>query len=270
MQAEELIARAGPAAAQSERLDGLFLVGSFGRGTADAWSDVDLLGLAGAEHHASIVDWWRDWLEAQETLLYFKVLDRGGVLVNAITESWLRIDLSLPGDGRLGRRAQDGVKPLYDPQDLYATLPRQLPAHQPDARRIEDMIWEFIRILGLTPVTLGRKEYVTMVMGTGLLRDMVGQLMQEELPLPDRGGILHLNTLLPKADISALEGLPYPSAEPGSIIAAQLALARLFFPRARAMAGRLGIAWPDRFESSARAHMAQAIGQSAEDLWPLG
>src|SRR5690606_41456248 len=60
--------------------------------------------------HAAIEAWWRDWLEGREPLIYFKVWQRGGMLINAITESWLRVDLHLPEDGRLGRQAQDGIK----------------------------------------------------------------------------------------------------------------------------------------------------------------
>ena len=46
MQARDLIGRTGAAAAATGHFDGLFLAGSFGRGTADEWSDVDLVGLA--------------------------------------------------------------------------------------------------------------------------------------------------------------------------------------------------------------------------------
>lgn len=270
MDQDTIITRAAPAAAGSGLLEGLFLVGSFGRNSADQWSDVDFLGLAPAAHHDAVIAWWRHWLDAQESLIYFKVHQRGGTLANAITSSWLRVDIHLPADGLLGSRAQDGIKALYDPHNLCADLPGTLPDHQPDPQRIEDMLLEFIRILGLTPVTLGRREYVTMVMGTGLLRDILIQLMQEELPLTDRGGILHLNTLLPQSDIAMLEALPYPRAEQASLIEAQLALARAFFPRARQMADRLGIACPAAFETSARQHLAEAIGRSPTTLWAAG
>lgn len=269
MDAWDIIERAGADAAASGLFDGLFLAGSFGREEADAWSDVDLVGLAPAERHEAIEAWWRDWLEQQEHLVYFKVLHRGGVLINAISESWLRVDLHLPADGQLGNRPQNGVKPLHDPLNLHDNLVPRLPEHRPDPKRIEEMIWEFIRVLGLTPVGLGRQEYVVMVMGTGLLRDMLSQLMQEQLPVPDRGGILHLNKLLAPQDIEMLEGLPYPRPEREALIAAQLALARAFFPRARKLAAELGIAWPQEFEASARAHLAQAIGREPGETWPL-
>ncbi len=269
MNQEALIERVGGAAAASGLFDGLFLAGSFGKGTADAWSDVDLVGLAPAERHEAIAAWWRDWLEAQEKLIYWKQWGRGGTLINAITESWLRVDLHLPDDGQLGHRPQDGVKPLFDPSGLYARLVPSLPERRPDARAVADMIEEFIRIVGLTPVGLGRKEYVVMAMGSGMLRDMLSRLIQEELPIPDRGGMLHLNRLLSPQDISVLKALPYPAPEREALIEAQLAVARVFFPRAKRLAGELSIAWPDVFEASARANLADAIGRDPETLWPI-
>jgi len=268
MQARDLIGRTGAAAAATGHFDGLFLAGSFGRGTADEWSDVDLVGLAPPERHEAIAGWWRGWLEAQEHLIYFKVLPRGGTLINAVLHSWLRVDLHLAPAAQFGRRAQDGVRALHDPGGIHATLPPSLPPHRPDPKRVEEMIWEFIRILGLTPVTLGRGEHVVMVTGTGLLRDLLSQLMQEELPFPDRGGMLHLGKLLPRDDMALLESLPYPGPEREALIEAQLALARVFFPRARQLAARLGVVWPEEFETVSRAHLARAIGREPEALWP--
>jgi hypothetical protein len=269
MQAQKLIEMAGAAAQASGLVDGLFLAGSFGRGTADDWSDVDLVGLAPAERHDAVTAWWRKWLNAQETLIYWKQWGRGGTLTNAITESWLRVDLHLPGDGQLGERSQDGVRPLYDPENLHSRLMPSLPAHRPDARAVAEMIEEFIRILGLTPVGLGRKEYVIMAMGAGMLRDLLSRLMQEELPIADRGGLLHLNKLLPPQDIAVLEALPYPGPERNALVEGQLAVARVFFPRAKRLAAELGMAWPGVFERSAQAHLANAIGRDAETLWPI-
>ncbi|OAM74470.1 hypothetical protein A3840_15825 [Devosia elaeis] len=63
MQADDFIGEVRTAAPSSGLFDALFLGGSFGKGQADQWSDVDLLGLAPAERHAAIEAWWRDWLE---------------------------------------------------------------------------------------------------------------------------------------------------------------------------------------------------------------
>lgn len=269
MNAQELIGLVGDVAAQSGLFEGLFLVGSFGKGTADRWSDVDLVGLVPADQQDAAIAWWQGWLAGREHLIYFKTLARGGRLANAITESWLRVDLNLPPDAHLEWRPQDGLRALYDPSGLLAAQPVSLPAHRPDPARIEAMVIEFLRILGLTPVGLGREEWVVMAMGTGMLRDMVSQLMQEELPIPDRGGMLHLSRLLPEADMVVLLGLPYPAPERVALLAAQVEIARVFLPRARALSARIGASWPHEFETAVREHLAGAIGQAPEALWSL-
>lgn len=267
MRQDDLIERVGIAAAESGLFEALFLAGSFGRGTPDDWSDIDLLGLVPAEHHAAASAWWRDWLAAQEPLVYFKPLERGGTLINAITESWLRVDLHLLAAAGLSGRSQDGLKPLFDPQGLYGGLVASLPPREPDRQRVESLIVEFIRVLGLMPVVLGRQEWVVMAMGTGLLRDMVSQLLQEQVPLADRGGMLHLNRLLGPADRAVLAELPYPPLEREALIEAHLHLARVFLPRARALATELGIDWPAAFEAATRAHLAKALERPAAALW---
>lgn len=255
-------------AAASGLFDGLFLAGSHGRGSADSWSDIDLVGLAPTGRHEAITGWWRNWLEQREPLVYFKVLARGGTLINAIDQHWLRIDLNLVEAAQIGGRARDQLVPLVDPASLYAGLPESLPAHRADPRRIEELVWEFIRVLGLTSVGLGREEWVVMVMGTGLLRDMLSQIMQEALPIPDRGGILHLSKVLPEEEMQVLLALPYPGPEKEALISAQLAIAQAFFPRARRLATAVGATWPTRFEVVTQDMLAKAIGREAGTLWP--
>jgi hypothetical protein len=267
MYSKDLIGNVGPAAAATGQLEALFLAGSLGKGGGDAWSDVDLLGVAPADRHEAIIAWWCDWLEEQEHLIYCKRPPWGGTLINAITQSWLRVDLILVTAGQMGRRAQDNVTALHDPNGLFATLPKSLPAHMPGARKVEDLAIEFIRMLGLLPVALGRGEWVTMVLGVGMLRDLITQLMLEEVPLADKGGILHLSTLLPQADMDVLLGLPYPGPEREGLIEANLRHARVFFPRARRLAAAVGATWPDEFEAVTRDYLAGQLGQAAGDLW---
>lgn len=269
MDAHELIESVGPALGASGLVQGLFLGGSFGKGSADGWSDVDLIAIAPIEQHEKVVAWWRDWLSERDELIYWKQWGRGATLVNAITGSWLRVDLLLPDSGSLEGRPQDAIRALYDPHDLYSALVPSLPPRKPDPGAVLGMVEEFIRIIGLTPVALGREEYVVMAMGSGMLRDLLSRLMQEELPLPDRGGLLHLNKLLSADDIRTLEALPYPAPERDALIEGQLAVARVFFPRAKRLAARLNLDWPARFEASARAHLGKAIGREPDALWAI-
>jgi hypothetical protein len=63
---------------------------------------------------------------------------------------------------------------------------------------------EFLRILGLLPVVLGREEYVVGASGAGLARTLLIQLMVEEVAAPGPGGALHLRGLLPVERLVAL------------------------------------------------------------------
>jgi hypothetical protein len=73
--------------------------------------------------------------------------------------------------------------------------------------------------------------------------------------------------VLPEADMRLLEGLPYPRPDRAAIIAANLATARAFFPRARARAERLGLSWPTAFEEATRRNLQRIFGAEADVSW---
>jgi hypothetical protein len=64
-----------------------------------------------------------------------------------------------------------------------------------------------------------------------------------------------------------LRSLPYPQPERDEVIEANFAMARAFMPRARAMAQRLGIAWPEVFEAATRRRLAATLGEYAGRAW---
>src|SRR5690606_33655741 len=116
---------------------------------------------------------------------------------------------------------------------IYDRLPDTLPPRMPDAGTVRYLIHEFIRMLGLMPVVLGREEYVTMVLGVGMLRGHLETLLMQDVADPDPGGILHLSRLLPPEQMQLLQSLPYPGPQRQALIAANIAIAREFMPRAR-------------------------------------
>jgi len=250
--------------AASPGLQGLFLGGSLGRGTADEWSDVDLVAVAAPDDHAALAANWRQALEAIAPIVFWNQIDGAGIVLNAITEDWLRIDLSIQDSENFrARRARDLVRPLIDRDGIYDALLPRLPDRQPDPRATRYIINEFIRVLGLTPVVLGRGEYVSAVWGTGLLRNLLTDLLQQYVTLPDPGGALHLSRLLPPQQMAMLAALPYPGPDRDQLIAAQAALAREFFPVARQLAATLQIDWPTPFEQATRRHLDSTLGPDA-------
>jgi predicted nucleotidyltransferase len=243
MDQQALIARVTAAFRPDPRISALFLSGSFGRGTADRFSDVDLLLIADAAEHEALAAGWRTTLESIIPLVFFERLPHVLVLY-AIGERWQRCDLEIADTGRLAGKAQDILKPLIDPHDLHRRLQPHLPAPRPDPAKFLHQINEFIRIVGLLPVADGRGEYEVAVAGAGLLRRMLTDLLITEAGLSDAGGALHLSRVLDAERMALLARLPVARPERDAAIEAHLAAARLFFPRAREMARRLQLVWP--------------------------
>lgn len=267
MDQQQLIAAIGEKMANKEAVRGLFLAGSYGRGTADEWSDVDLLALAAPEDHAAIAADWRQVLHDITPIVFWQELNRGGTLLNAVSEEWLRCDLNIVTPENFGRRAKNTVRPLIDRDGVYDSLPDTLPLRQPDKGTVSYLIHEFIRMLGLLPVALGRQEYVTMALGVGMMRGHLEALLMQDVTNPDPGGILHQSTLLSAENMALLKSLPYPEPERDALIAANFAIAREFMPRARAMAERLDIVWPEAFEAATRRRLAVTVGEEAGRAW---
>ncbi|MGP1394672.1 MAG: hypothetical protein ACTS3R_04100 [Inquilinaceae bacterium] len=78
------------------------------------------------------------------------------MLLSAVTDDWLRCDLIIVTPDRFARRSRDGLRPLPDRDGLYDSLPETLAPRQPDPARIARLIDEFIRVLGLVAIVVGR------------------------------------------------------------------------------------------------------------------
>jgi Nucleotidyltransferase domain len=249
-----------PKLAALPKVQGLFLAGSHGAGTADQFSDVDLLVIAEEDHHLDIAAMWRGILDDLCPVVFWNQRRSRGLLINCITENWLRCDLYLSVPQDFSGRYQSTLKVLFDPTGLHATLPLVPPVAHPDAGKVGFLINEFIRVLGLLVVGAGRGEHVLLVKGVGLLRDMLIELMLEKCTLSERGGALHLNRLLSADQMATLLGLPYPGPDRAALITAHVALAEAFLPLAREMALALSLEWPEAFEAATRRNLWAALG----------
>ena len=105
-----------------------------------------------------------------------------------------------------------------------------------------------------------RYKYVNGVTGVFHLRSKLLDLLIEETAAPDRGGALHLNRLLTEEQKQPVTALPPPLAERDAMIAAHLAYARAHLPRARRLAERVGVEWPDRFEAVTWDKLDRSLG----------
>jgi predicted nucleotidyltransferase len=253
-----LIDRIKSALENDDRVHALFLSGSFGAGTADPFSDVDLLLVTDSGKQEEFVRAWPGILGGIVEIVFWQRPFAGVPLLNAITAEWLRCDLLVFDPNQLRIRRRDSLKVVLDRTNLHATLPVDDPMkHAPS--KLPAIVNEFIRVFGLLPVAIGREEYVVGVTGAGLLRSSLVQLFLEENGIRDAGA-LHLKRLLTREQMSILEKMPGVSADRQSVIDASVNCARIFLPRAKALAHRLGVSWPEKFEAATLRHLNNALG----------
>jgi Streptomycin adenylyltransferase len=259
MQNDTLIARIAEAVTAQPVVQALMLAGSHGRGTADGFSDVDLIALVPPDDLPRFAQDWHVLLQTITPIVFWHQWGRTRIVINAVSKDWARVDMVIRATDDLAGLSAASTRLLLDRANVAASLPTEVP-HRPDEARLLGMMNEFIRVLGLLPVVIGRGELVTAVAGAAMQRAALTDLMIAGLALPDAGGALHVSRNLPPDQMAVLTSIPYPQADRAQVIACHIALANAFLPRARALADRLGIDWPTAFEAATRAHLHLALG----------
>lgn len=242
------------------RVDAAWLSGSFGRGTADDFSDVDVLVLAQTPWQETAQAYATDVSAITEAVLVNPLF--GGAVLNVVTADWRRFDLSFVSEEALSRYDPAHLKPLFNKTGKSPPGRSPRGPYEPPAERVAGLIREFLRVLGLLHVVAGREEWVNSVSGVELMRRGLIELMIEanRIPPEDRGGALHLRRLLTPEQLELLAGLPAVSANPDSILEANAALVQLYLPLARRVAGETGAEWPDALEQATRRKLDAALG----------
>ena len=153
----------------------------------------------------------------------------------------MRFDLMLTTPEEFARQDLAGVRLLFGDAG-QAPPERQSRPQDPTAaaKRIESLVTEFLRILSLAPVAVGRREWVVMQDGVGHLRRLLIELMLEENGIgpAERGGAKKLYPFLTTEQIAELEALVPPRAIEAELLAANRDLRDRFLPRARRVAGQ--------------------------------
>jgi hypothetical protein len=257
---ESLVDRIRCSLEQDTTILGLFLGGSLSKGQADIYSDIDLIAVVARDGHGVFRKIWRSRLEAIAPIVHWKELHREECVMNAITKEWQRVDLVVADEVTFRKRSQDSVKPLIDRNKLYDALPATIAWSGPNTGYVTDLINEFLRILGLLAVAVGREEYLLCIAGVDLLRMMLFNLLSEEVERADKGGMMAWNRRLSAEQRSLLATIPPVSPTRQSVIDAHLACAAAFLPRARKMAEKWAIEWPRAFEEVTWQYLERELG----------
>lgn len=237
----------------------LFLGGSHGNGLADAYSDLDfvLVSEGGASDAlAAIVE---QAIAQTGQIVMWRDRSVAPVLINAITAPANRIDVLMFTPAQAKGHAQDRLLPLFDHDDILTTLPKTTLHGTPDPKRMAYQFEEFIRILGLLPLAIGREEYINGVAGVFHLRNLLVEFLIAETNTPMRGGALQLNRLLSEEQRDLLISLPPPIATREGVIKAHKTYAAAYLHRARAYANQNAIPWPEQFEDVTLTYVGKAL-----------
>lgn len=249
------------ALSRDNRIESAWLSGSFGRGAADEWSDIDVMVVVAKDALAETFKGYAADLTAISKVVFTNTI--AGRVVNAITPDWQRFDLAFGTPDELALARADQLKILFNrgsktPQHRESGREAAPPSSDP----VLTLTREFLRVLGLAPVVIGRGEYLVGLDGISILRRLTADLMLEENGLPPLGtrGALHLNSLLSDEQRQTLEKLPPIYATRESVVAVNEALARIFLPIAKRLMAQRGGAWPAEFEEAARRHLLMRAG----------
>lgn len=263
---QDALIRGITSALQSDaKIQGAWLGGSFGRGDADAWSDVDVYVLTGESDVERVFDRLASLSSKIAPILYSKRIPHSGTL-NFITTDWQRFDFTVVSRAYLERMTKAQLKVLFDRTGMTDRLPDgpgPLNGMRPD--QLTDMVEKFIRITGLLPVAHARNEIVVGQIGTGLLRDLLIRVMVGENEGTPVRGMMSLSQSLSEDQMSALMRLPVARPDWQSIFDVNKAVAEAFFPRARALAARIGAEWPTEFERVTLSYLKDTL--SYEFRW---
>jgi hypothetical protein len=247
----ELVDTVVAALRDDERLRGLWLTGSLGAGIGDAFSDVDMFLLVPAERVDEYAAAWPAFAERFHPLLARRI---GPAPVFAhVLPGWLRWDVVVGGPAQLEDLDAASVTELLNRDGSTPGSPPHLP---PDPAVVREMTEEFLRVLGLLPVVLGRDELVTAASGAGLLRQMVTTLLRYRAEGSRMSGALHLSRVLLSHETAALEALPPLFADREAAVRLHLACAAMFLPVAREL---LGDAFPAELEAACWRHLRDAL-----------
>ena len=261
MDRDELAARLEAELRDDPRVRAAWLTGSLARGTADEFSDVDVWAVVDPDRFDEFVAAWPEASERVSPLVLREMREFGrAALFNHVTPDWLRFDLALETPDAVARRPASSLRLLFDRDGLAAGARAGGQPLAPSPKTVQRLVTEFLRVLGLLPVVIGREDYVNAVSGAALLRQTLVQLMIEDVAVEDPGGALHLSALLPPERYAVLARLPGVEATRESAIAAHVACAQAFLPLARELTKRCELAWPVDLERAARAHIYQRLG----------
>ena len=209
------------------------LGGSIGAGTADAWSDLDILIVTHTEHHDAFLAARDTWLAAITPTVFART-PIAPFIINTVTDEGLTFDLSVWADAAPvwptpPVRYVVGMLSSSPFEDLGAALEYAV------VEQLRGMAGPFISLIE-------REEHLRHLTGvTHLLGLLTTVFLAETGAIPPGK---HWNGAYTEEQRAAVAALPAISATREGLIAFGLGLSELLITRARPLFPRFELEWP--------------------------
>lgn len=259
-----LLERAVEVLRADERILAAWLHGSFAVGRGDPFSDVDVHCCVDDDVAAELAgDGWKKMLARITPIVMSVSFPPPSVGGYSLTPEWLHLDLAFHARSALDVSALSGYRRLFDRTgELLRGEVRPADVEGEPFYPADTVDW-FFYMLGNLVVVVGRNEPVLGVLGAMTIRETCAiPLFYAERGIRRSGGAKRLRPFLSEEQHALLESLPPLAATLDSVIECELALARIFVPRGRALAAATGGTWPDALERATIRHVESSIGCS--------
>lgn len=242
-----------------KRIKAAWLEGSFGRGNADRYSDLDIHMLLS---DADLPDFKANveaWLAAIAPLVQFRLLF-DSKMINALTRDGLRLDLWLHA-GDIATLDEHKARVLAA-DEHGVRFEDAVPANDPaaTAQALQRAIGEFWRCVALLPVGVGRNELITCFMGLTVQTNLLADMLLNGYGIARDRGVKNLNQFLPAEARQAIEdALSLNGLSTTSLARAHLALARVMQQHGPVVAARHSIAYPADLEAAVLRYVQEEL-----------
>lgn len=256
----QFIQRLAMQAEADHRIRAAWLEGSFGKGIADRYADVDAHLLINAAKLDDFRQHVRAWLEKIRPLVLFRTMFNGQ-MVNALTVDGLRMDIWMQTE-------EPVVLAVGESRVLYAEegairwepAPDKTLSQEEAVRQLDQIVPEFWRCIAMLPVVLGRRELIVSAVGAFIELQLLTDVLTLETGLRKDRGAKARNDFLPAPLRRALEEAIFlPKLTPDALARFHLRLATLMQTYGPSICAKWGTEYPQTLEDAVLRYVSREL-----------
>lgn len=243
----------------SLQVEAAWLGGSWGSGTADAFSDLDLyIAVRDEMTVEERADLAHELLAVVDPVFVAPIAGLGTAFA-AKTEAWLHIDLLIIDISMVAKQPMRQVRPLVDRQKALVISDDGSSGKRHPYFPVQ-VVQRFFYLVGNLITHAGRDEPLLARSEFSELRDevLVPLLLAENGYRGPRRK--RLRALLSDEQQSILLAAPSPTPDWPGLVEAYLVTASVFIRRGRALAEQTGDEWPAAVEDALRGYLRRSLG----------